>query len=240
MTAWEALQSTWTEGEGALPDVRARAAQEIRRHRRSTVTVAVLLAAAALSAIPAFDAPEDVVHLIGWAILGFCAAMGIGFVVIQRGIGSPEMNGPQAGRRVPRAAARGRAPRRPAVPVGVPRAVPRRCHPHPAALRRARIPDAGPDPDPGLLRLWFRDHLHRTDLVRTDRPPAAVRDRALARMARRAEPLTRGRAGRARSVARASPAAGPGISIWVTEGPRIPSPRDARCGLLPGHGGPQR
>lgn len=95
MTAWEALQSTWTEGEGALPDVRARAAQEIRRHRRSTVTVAVLLAAAALSAIPAFDAPEDVVHLIGWAILGFCAAMGIGFVVIQRGIGSPEMNGPR-------------------------------------------------------------------------------------------------------------------------------------------------
>ena len=41
MTAWEALQSTWTEGAGALPDVRARAEQEVWRHRRSTVSVAV-------------------------------------------------------------------------------------------------------------------------------------------------------------------------------------------------------
>ncbi|HEY1333573.1 MAG TPA: hypothetical protein VGF31_04885 [Myxococcaceae bacterium] len=95
MTGWEALQSTWTGGAGTLPDVRARAEQEVRRHRRSTLSVAVLLAAAALCAIPAFDAPEGVVHLIGWAILGFCAAMGIGFVVIQRGIGSPELNGPR-------------------------------------------------------------------------------------------------------------------------------------------------
>jgi len=95
MTAWEALQSTWTGGAGALPDVRARAEQEVRRHRRSTVSVAILLAAAALGTLPAFDAAEDVVHLIGWAMLGFCAAMGIGFVVIRRGIGSPELNGPR-------------------------------------------------------------------------------------------------------------------------------------------------
>ena len=95
MTAWEALQSTWTEGAGALPDVRARAEQEVWRHRRSTVSVAVLLAVAALGTLPAFDAPEDVVHLIGWTMLGFCAAMGIGFVVIRRGIGSLELSGPR-------------------------------------------------------------------------------------------------------------------------------------------------
>jgi len=95
MTAWDALQSSWTGGAGVLPDVRARAAQEVRRHRRSSVSVAVLLAAAALCAIPAFDAPEDVVHLIGWTMLGFCAAMGIGFVVIRRGIGSLELSGPR-------------------------------------------------------------------------------------------------------------------------------------------------
>ena len=95
MTAWEALQSTWAGVAGSLPYVRARAEREVRRHRRSTVSVAVLLGAAALCTIPAFDAPEGVVHLIGWAMLGFCAAMGIGFVVIQRGIGSPELNGPR-------------------------------------------------------------------------------------------------------------------------------------------------
>ena len=95
MTGWEAWQSTWAGGSGPLPDVRARAEQEARRHRRTNVSVVLLLAGASLCAIPAFAAPEVVVHLIGWVILGFCAAMGIGFLVIQRAVGSPEVSGPR-------------------------------------------------------------------------------------------------------------------------------------------------
>jgi len=95
MTGWEALQSTWAGGSGVLPDVRARAEHEARRHRRSGVSVFALLAGASLCTLPAFAAPEGVVHLIGWAMLGFLAAMGVGFVVIQRGVGSPDVKGPR-------------------------------------------------------------------------------------------------------------------------------------------------
>ena len=89
MTAWESWQSTFATASGPLPDVRARAGRESRRHRRTKVSVALLLAAFALASIPAFTAPEAPVHVIGFGILGFCAAMGIGFAVIQRGDGVP-------------------------------------------------------------------------------------------------------------------------------------------------------
>lgn len=88
MTGWDSWQSTWAGASGPLPDVRARAQREASRHRRTNVTVLLLAAAASLGAVPAFAAPEAVVHTIGWGILGFCAAMGIGFLLIQRGVGS--------------------------------------------------------------------------------------------------------------------------------------------------------
>ena len=88
MTGWDSWQSTWAGASGPLPDVRARAEREAWRHRRARVTVFFLAAVAALGSVPAFAAPERVVHLIGWAILVFSVAMGIGFGVIQRGVGS--------------------------------------------------------------------------------------------------------------------------------------------------------
>lgn len=95
MTGWDSWQSTWAGASGPLPDVRARAELEVRRHRRTNVTVFVLLAVASLGAVPAFDAPEGVVHAIGWGMLVFCAAMGIGFVVTQCGVGSPRLASPR-------------------------------------------------------------------------------------------------------------------------------------------------
>jgi hypothetical protein len=96
MTAWESWQSAWAGASGALPDVRARAETEARRHRRARITVWVLLAGACLAAVPAFTAPENVVHLIGWGILGFCVAMGIGYLLTHRRVGSPVVDGPRA------------------------------------------------------------------------------------------------------------------------------------------------
>jgi hypothetical protein len=95
MTGWDAWQSTWTGASGPLPDVRTRAQREARRHRRTNVTVLLLVPAAVLGAVPAFAAPEEAVHAIGWGILAFCAAMGTGFLVIQRGVGSSRFASPR-------------------------------------------------------------------------------------------------------------------------------------------------
>jgi len=95
MTGWESWQAAWAGASGPLPDVQARAGHEARRHRRANLSVFLLLAVAAVGSIPAFTAPEDVVHWIGWGILGFCVAMGAGFVVIQRDVGPSRAAGPR-------------------------------------------------------------------------------------------------------------------------------------------------
>jgi len=95
MSGWDSWQSTWAGASGPLPDVRARAEREARRHRRTNVTVLLLLGAASLAAVPAFGAPEGPVHVIGWGILAFCVAMGVGFAVIQRGVGSWRIASPR-------------------------------------------------------------------------------------------------------------------------------------------------
>ncbi|HEY1905876.1 MAG TPA: hypothetical protein VGG91_07535 [Myxococcaceae bacterium] len=95
MTSWETWQSTWAGAEGPLPDVRSRVEREARHHRRSRVSVVLLLLVASLGAIPAFEAPEAVVHLIGWVILAFCAGIGIGFAVIQRRVGPLKLATPR-------------------------------------------------------------------------------------------------------------------------------------------------
>jgi hypothetical protein len=92
---WDSWQSTWASGSGPLPDVRARAEQEARRHRRTNVTVFLLAGIAALGAVPAFGAGEDIVHVIGWAVLAFSVAMILGFMAIQRGIGRPRVDNPR-------------------------------------------------------------------------------------------------------------------------------------------------
>ncbi len=95
MSTWEVLESEWAARSGPLPEVRTRAEGEARRHRRARVSVTVLLAGASLAAIPAFTAPEPVVHLIGWGIVGFCLAMGIGFAAVQRAAGPADVAGPR-------------------------------------------------------------------------------------------------------------------------------------------------
>jgi hypothetical protein len=95
MTGWESWQSTWTGASGPLPDVRATAEREARRHRRAIVTVLLLGAAGAMGATSAFAAPEGVVHAIGWGIVAFCTALGAGFLVIQRGAGPSRLAGPR-------------------------------------------------------------------------------------------------------------------------------------------------
>ena len=95
MTGWDTWQSTFAGASGPLPDVHARTAREAHRHRRTNVSVALLLGAASLAAIPAFAAPEEPVHVIGWGILGFCAAMGIGAVWLHRQVGARDVGGPR-------------------------------------------------------------------------------------------------------------------------------------------------
>ena len=92
---WSSWQSTWSGASGPLPEVRERAQQEARRHRRTNVTVFLLAGVAALGAVPAFADREGIVHVIGWGILAFSAAMCIGFVAIQRGIGRPRTDNPR-------------------------------------------------------------------------------------------------------------------------------------------------
>src|SRR5262249_9808676 len=95
MSAWESWQAAWAGASGPLPDVRSRAQTEVRRHRRSRITVWMLLAGACFGSIPAFTAPESTVHLIGWSILAFCAAMGIGYVLTHRDVALPGADGPR-------------------------------------------------------------------------------------------------------------------------------------------------
>jgi hypothetical protein len=88
MTGWDAWQSEWAGAAGPLPEVRARTEVEARRHRRARVTVLVLLGVTSLGAVPAFAAPERPVHLIGWGILAFCLALGTGFLLTHRAVGT--------------------------------------------------------------------------------------------------------------------------------------------------------
>jgi hypothetical protein len=95
MSGWESWQATWAGASGPLPDVRARAEREAWRHRRTWVSVLLLVAAGALGAQQAFAAPEEVVHLIGWGILAFCSAMAIGFLAVGRRVGFWRIGSPR-------------------------------------------------------------------------------------------------------------------------------------------------
>jgi hypothetical protein len=85
-TEWNSWQSGWTGATGPLPDVRARAQKEVRLHRLANVTFFLLVAIALAACVPIFADPSSAVHMIGWTIIAFCAAMSIGYVSIQRGI----------------------------------------------------------------------------------------------------------------------------------------------------------
>src|SRR5205823_3362467 len=82
---WNSWQSTWTGAAGPLPDVRARARKEVRLHRLANVAFFLLVAIALACLVPVFADRSSAVHMIGWIIIAFCAAMSIGYLAIQRG-----------------------------------------------------------------------------------------------------------------------------------------------------------
>jgi hypothetical protein len=92
---WNSWQSGWTGATGPLPDVRVRAQKEVRLHRLATVAFFLLVAVGLAGAGDAFAAPEAAVHAIGWTIVAFCAAMSIGYVWIQHGIGLSRAGNPR-------------------------------------------------------------------------------------------------------------------------------------------------
>jgi hypothetical protein len=92
---WNAWQSSWKGATGPLPDVRARALKEVRLHRLANAAFFLLVAVALAAGIPVFLDSASAVRRIGWMVLAFCAAMSIGYVSIQRGIGHGNVGNPR-------------------------------------------------------------------------------------------------------------------------------------------------
>jgi hypothetical protein len=92
---WDAWQAHWTGAAGPLPDVRARARREARAHRLAAVAFFALVATALAGSQQAFAAPEPEVHAIGWMIVAFAAAMGLGYAWIRRGISPRRIGTPR-------------------------------------------------------------------------------------------------------------------------------------------------
>jgi hypothetical protein len=93
---WTSWQSSWTGASGPLPDVRARTRKEVRVHRFANLTFFVLIAGTLALALPSMmAAPEPEVRWIGVLVVGFFAAMSIGYLLIQRGIALANTGNPR-------------------------------------------------------------------------------------------------------------------------------------------------
>ncbi len=93
---WTSWQSSWTGASGPLPDVRARTRKEVRVHRFANLTFFVLVAGTLALALPSMmAAPEPEVRWIGVLVVGFFAAMSIGYLLIQRGIALANTGNPR-------------------------------------------------------------------------------------------------------------------------------------------------
>jgi hypothetical protein len=92
---WTLWQSSWKGATGPLPDIRARAHKEVRLHRMANVAFFVLVAIALAALVPVFADRSPAVRRIGWMIIAFCAAMSIGYLAIQRGIGLDKAGNPR-------------------------------------------------------------------------------------------------------------------------------------------------
>jgi hypothetical protein len=92
---WKSWQSTWAGATGPLPDVRARAQREVRLHRLASVAFALLVAIALAAASTTLTDSSSAVRAIGWTIIAFIAAMSIGYLSIQRGIGLRRTGNPR-------------------------------------------------------------------------------------------------------------------------------------------------
>jgi hypothetical protein len=92
---WSSWQSTWSGATGPLPDVRARAQREVRLHRLANVAFFLLVAIALFASASTFTDPSRAVRTIGWTVMAFIAAMSIGYLSIQRGIGLRRTGSPR-------------------------------------------------------------------------------------------------------------------------------------------------
>jgi hypothetical protein len=92
---WNSWQSSWRGATGPLPDVRARTEKEVRLHRLANVAFFLLVAIALAAAISVFADSSAAVRRIGWIIIAFCAAISIGYLSIQRGIGLSKVGNPR-------------------------------------------------------------------------------------------------------------------------------------------------
>ena len=92
---WSSWQANWAGATGPLPDVRARAAKEARSQRIGRIAFFLLCGVTLVSAIPAFQDREPVVHVIGWMVLAFFAAMLIGYLASHRGVDESRTGNPR-------------------------------------------------------------------------------------------------------------------------------------------------
>jgi hypothetical protein len=92
---WKSWQSTWAGATGPLPDVRARAQREVRLHRLASLAFVLLVAIALAASSTTFTDPSNAVHAVGWIIITFIAAMSIGYLASQRGIGLRQTGNPR-------------------------------------------------------------------------------------------------------------------------------------------------
>lgn len=92
---WESWQSSWKGATGPLPEVHARARSEMRLHRLGAVAFFALVALALATLVPVSGDASPAVRGIGWIIVAFCAAMSIGYLMIQRGVRGGEPGNPR-------------------------------------------------------------------------------------------------------------------------------------------------
>ena len=92
---WSSWKSSWTGATGPLPDIRARAKKEVRLHRMANVIFFLLVAVTLAASTQAFVDPAPPVRAIGWIVVAFLAAMSIGYVAAQRGLGLRRTGNPR-------------------------------------------------------------------------------------------------------------------------------------------------
>lgn len=93
---WNSWQASWTGATGPLPDVRARAQREALMHKFGKAAFFALIAFTLAAALPPMlSAPEPEVPFITVAMLAFFAAMSIGYLLVQRGLGAGKTGTPR-------------------------------------------------------------------------------------------------------------------------------------------------
>ncbi len=92
---WDEWRASWAGAAGPLPDVRATAVREARRHRRAKIAYLACAVIALAGATEAWSIPEAVGRFIAGAIVAFVLAMVAGYALIERGAGAAKVGDPR-------------------------------------------------------------------------------------------------------------------------------------------------